>query len=71
MKFQPPRGTRDLMPEDAARLEKLLETVRTVFKKYGFQPLYTPAFEDFGLLSVKGGLGEAVKDDIYFFKDKS
>ena len=71
MKFQPPRGTRDLMPEDAARLEKLLEVVRAVFKKYGFQPLFTPAFEDFGLLSVKGGLGEAVKDDIYFFKDKS
>jgi len=71
MKFQPPRGTRDLMPEDAAKLEKVLDIVRSVFKKYGFLPLFTPAFEDFGLLSVKGGLGEAVKDEIYYFKDKS
>jgi histidyl-tRNA synthetase len=59
------------MPEDAAKLEKVLDIVRSTFGKYGFQPLYTPAFEDFGLLAVKGGLGETVKDDIYFFKDKS
>ena len=30
-----------------------------------------PAFESFELLAAKGGLGEAVKDEIYYFKDKS
>ena len=71
MKFQPPKGTRDLLPEDASKLQKIIQVCRTVFEKYGSEPLITPAFESFELLSAKGGLGEAVKDDIYYFKDKS
>ncbi|MBI2547383.1 MAG: histidine--tRNA ligase [Candidatus Aenigmarchaeota archaeon] len=71
MKFQPPKGTRDLLPEDASKLQKIMEICRSVFTKYGFEPLITPAFESFELLSAKGGLGEAVKDEIYYFKDKS
>lgn len=71
MKFQTPKGTRDYMPEEAAKLQKVLDIVRSVFESYGFEPLLTPAFEDFALLSAKGGLGEAVKDEIYYFKDKS
>lgn len=71
MKFQPPKGTRDLLPEDARKLQKIIEVCRDVFEKYGFEPLITPAFESFELLSAKGGLGEAVKDEIYYFKDKS
>jgi histidyl-tRNA synthetase len=71
MKFQPPKGTRDLMPEDAARMQKVVEIVRAVFERYGFRPLVTPAFENFELLAAKGGLGEGVKDEIYYFKDKS
>jgi len=71
MEFQPPKGTRDYIGEDAVKLQKVLDVVRSVFERFGFTPLFTPAFEDFGLLSVKGGLGEAVKDEIYYFKDKS
>src|SRR3989344_3489086 len=71
MKFQPPKGTRDLLPEDARKLQKIIDVCRQVFEKYGFEPLITPAFESFELLSAKGGLGEAVKDEIYYFKDKS
>lgn len=71
MKFQTPKGTRDLMPEDAAKMQKVIDTARSVFESYGFLPLFTPAFESFELLSAKGGLGEAVKDEIYYFKDKS
>lgn len=71
MKFQPPKGTRDISREDAVKLQKIIDAVKTVFEKYGFEPLFTPAFENFELLSAKGGLGEAVKDEIYFFEDKS
>ncbi len=71
MKFQTPKGTRDFMPEEAAKLQKVLDIVRSVFEKYGFAPIFTPMFEDFGLLSAKGGLGEAVKNEIYYFKDKA
>ncbi len=71
MKFQPPKGTRDVAAEDAIKLQKIIDVVRNVFEKYGFEPLFTPAFESFELLSAKGGLGEGVKDEIYFFEDKS
>ncbi len=71
MEFKPPKGTKDLIEEDARNLQKVLDIVRSVFEKFGFSPLLTPAFESFDLLSVKGGLGEGVKDDIYYFKDKS
>lgn len=71
MRLQPPKGTRDLLGEKAQKLERMIRTIKEVFEKYGFQPIFTPAFESFELLSSKGGLGEAVKDEIYYFKDKS
>ena len=70
MAIQPPRGTRDFMPSDMIRREYLLEMVRAVFRDYGFQPMETPAFESWELLGKKGGGGEAVKDEVYYFKDK-
>lgn len=69
MKFQPPKGTRDLFPEDAEKLQKIIEIIRPVFEKYGFRELVTPSFESFELLSKKSG--EAIKNEIYYFKDKS
>lgn len=68
-KFQPPRGTRDFLPQDAMKRQFILDTARSVFEKWGFDPLETPAFEDFELLTAKSG--EAIKDEIYYFKDKS
>src|SRR3989344_533217 len=67
--FQPPRGTRDLLPEDMIKRQFILDTARAVFESWGFDPLDTPAFEDFALLTAKSG--EAIKDEIYYFKDKS
>ncbi len=71
MAIQPPRGTRDFMPAEMIKREYLLEMVRAVFEDYGFQPLGTPAFESWELLSKKGSGGEAVKDEIYYFRDKA
>jgi histidyl-tRNA synthetase len=71
MKFQPPKGMRDFLPEEAIKFNRLLKVVKSTFEKYGFEPLFSPAVESFELLSAKGGLGEAVKDEIYYFKDKS
>ena len=52
MKFQPPKGTRDLLPEDARKLQQIIDVCRNVFNEYGFSPLITPAFESFELLSA-------------------
>jgi len=70
-KFQTPKGTRDFLPEEAIKFQKLIDLFRIIAEKYGFEPIITPAFENFDLLSAKGGLGESVKDEIYYFKDKS
>lgn len=71
LNIKPPKGTRDIFGEDAKNFSRLVDLVRGIFEKYGFEPLYTPAFENFELFLVKGGLGEAIKDEIYYFKDKS
>lgn len=67
--FQPPRGTRDLLPEEMIKRQFIVDTARSVFEKWGFDPLDTPAFEEFELLTAKSG--QAIKDEIYYFKDKS
>lgn len=71
MKFQTPRGTRDFLPEDMIKRQKALDIIRNIFEKWGFDPLETPAFEDWSLLSAKQGGGEEIKNEIYYFKDKS
>lgn len=67
--FQPPRGTRDFLPEDMMKRQFIMDAARAVFEKWGFDPLDTPAFEDFELLTAKSGA--AIKDEIYYFRDKS
>ncbi|MBU3896370.1 MAG: histidine--tRNA ligase [Nanoarchaeota archaeon] len=67
--FQVPKGTRDLAPKEARKYYFVIDVLRGVFEKYGFGPLITPAFEDYGLLSAKSG--PAIKNEIYYFKDKS
>jgi len=69
--FQTVRGMRDFLPELAAKKQWIEDVCKRVFEKYGFVPLQTPIVEDFGLLAKKGSGGEAIKDEIYFFKDKS
>lgn len=71
IEIRPPKGTRDFVGEDALNFQKLIDIVKMTYEKYGFEPLFTPAFENFELFLVKGGLGEAVKNEIYYFKDKS
>ncbi len=69
MKFQTPKGTKDIKPEEMRKILFVFDTCRKVFEKYGFVPLETPAFESFKLLAAKSG--EAIKDEIYYFKDKA
>ncbi len=70
-RLQPPRGTRDFLPEEMSRRQYIIDAVRKVFSSFGFEQLDTPAFESWELLSKKGGGGSEVKDEIYYFKDKS
>jgi histidyl-tRNA synthetase len=50
-----PKGTRDFGPAVMAKRQFLIETIRTVFKKFGFAPLETPAMENLSTLTGKYG----------------
>jgi histidyl-tRNA synthetase len=67
--FQPPRGTRDYLPEDQMKRNWVVDTVRRVYESYGFEPLDTPAFEYMDMLRIKSG--EDILNQVYAFKDKS
>ncbi|MDD4251293.1 MAG: histidine--tRNA ligase [Candidatus ainarchaeum sp.] len=65
------RGMRDLIGQDALIQETIESTFVRVFSSYGYLPQYTPAVESYELFKAKGTVGEAIKDEIYYFKDKS
>ena len=50
-----PKGTRDFGPSVMARRQFILDTIKRVFKKYGFQQLETPAMENLTTLTGKYG----------------
>ena len=50
-----PKGTRDFGPIQMYRREYLFSTIKSVFKKYGFMPLETPAMENLNVLTGKYG----------------
>src|SRR5579872_5151753 len=52
---KPARGTRDFLPEDVRRREYVMDVVRSVYERYGFEPLETPAFENIETLLGKYG----------------
>ncbi|RMG75223.1 MAG: histidine--tRNA ligase [Bacteroidetes bacterium] len=50
-----PRGTRDFLPEVMMRRERIFDTIRAVFRKYGYAPIETPAMENLQVLTGKYG----------------
>src|SRR4051812_13624631 len=51
----PARGMRDFLPEDVRRRQYVIEIVRRVYERYGFEPLETPALENIETLTGKYG----------------
>lgn len=50
-----PEGTRDFGPEQVRKRTYIFDTIRSVFVKFGFQPLETPAMENLSTLTGKYG----------------
>lgn len=50
-----PQGTRDFSPATVRKRNYILNTIKTVFELYGFQPLETPAMENLETLMGKYG----------------
>jgi histidyl-tRNA synthetase len=67
--IQPPKGTRDFLPEEMVLRRKVMETIRGCFALYGFIEIDSPVFEYFELLSRK--CGSEIEKEIYVFEDKA
>ena len=50
-----PKGTRDISPLEMMRRTYMFDTIRRVFRTYGYAPLETPAMENLSTLTGKYG----------------
>lgn len=50
-----PKGTRDFSPGEMLKREYIFETIKSVFRLYGYQPIETPAMENLSTLLGKYG----------------
>lgn len=50
-----PKGTRDYSPQEMAKRNYIFDTIRSVFKTFGYQPIETPAMENLSTLMGKYG----------------
>ena len=50
-----PKGTRDFSPAEVAKRQYIIQTIKSNFEKFGFQPIETPSFENSETLMGKYG----------------
>ncbi|MCR5713823.1 MAG: histidine--tRNA ligase [Bacteroidales bacterium] len=50
-----PKGTRDFSPEEISRRNYIFDTIKSVYRSYGFQPIETPSMEYLSTLMGKYG----------------
>lgn len=50
-----PKGTRDFSPLEVQRRQYIMNTIRNHFELFGFMPIETPSFENYGTLMGKYG----------------
>jgi histidyl-tRNA synthetase len=50
-----PKGTRDFSPAEMVKRNYIFDTIKSVFRKYGYQQIETPAMENLSTLTGKYG----------------
>jgi histidyl-tRNA synthetase len=69
--YQAPRGTQDILPEDAVFWDYVESAARAQARLYGYAEIRTPTFEATGLfLRGVGGSTDIVEKEMYSFQDK-
>ncbi|MGX6980098.1 histidine--tRNA ligase [Vagococcus elongatus] len=71
MKFQKPKGTMDILPQEAEKWQFVENKAREIFKLYHFGELRTPIFENFEVIVRSIGENtDIVSKEMYDFYDK-
>jgi histidyl-tRNA synthetase len=69
--YQAPRGTFDVLPNDARARKRIEASAAEIFSRAGYEPIATPAFEDTELF--ERGVGRStdiVRKEMFTFEDK-
>ncbi|MEX0993696.1 MAG: histidine--tRNA ligase [Solirubrobacterales bacterium] len=70
--FQAPRGTHDLLPEQALVRRRIVSEACTLLEGAGFGQIETPVFEDTELFTrTVGNATDIVRKEMYTFEDRS
>lgn len=70
MKLMNLKGTFDFLPEEQVIRNKIINTLRTSFEKYGYLPLETPILNYYDLLAYKYDSDAEILSEIYKLKDQ-
>jgi len=70
LKYQAPRGTRDLLPSELGLWQWAERLAREVLEHYGYAEIRTPVFEDYDLFArTSGETSDVVQKEMYRFSD--
>ncbi|MDD4223862.1 MAG: histidine--tRNA ligase [Candidatus Cloacimonetes bacterium] len=71
MKYQIPRGTYDILPEQSHKWQRIISAFRELATAYGYEEISTPVFEQAGLFERSSGeSSDVVKKEMYRFTDQ-
>lgn len=71
MRYQRPKGTADILPEESEKWHFVEETARLLFADYQYREIRTPLFENFEIFSRSAGdTSDVVTKEMYDFHDK-
>jgi histidyl-tRNA synthetase len=68
--FQAPVGTRDVLPPESARWERLIALFAGRVGRAGYGLVISPMFEDVGVFERVGEATDVVRKEMYDFEDK-
>ncbi|WP_115642448.1 histidine--tRNA ligase [Clostridium putrefaciens] len=72
MNIKAPKGTKDMLPQDAYKWHYITDTLSNIAENYGYREIRTPIFEHTELFTR--GVGETtdvVQKEMYTFEDKA
>lgn len=71
MRLQKPKGTQDILPQEAAKWQYVENLARDIFKQYNYGEIRTPMFEHYEVISRSvGDTTDIVTKEMYDFYDK-
>ena len=70
MKLRNLKGTEDFLFKDQVVRNKIIDTLKQNFEKYGYMPIETPILNYYDLLALKYEEGDEILNEIYILSDQ-